>query len=153
MQPTTTRLPAVVDQLLTVARAALPAATVLDGPRAAQELHDEVLQVGVGNGDTDEAYGVEQEPAGGLSGRGVEVITVHCEFSTWSGDQDGAVPTLRTRVGAVLGLLDNAFRADQQLAATCDRVNLGTRLRWYALQSEDGPGLGVEFDITARAWL
>lgn len=153
MQPTTTRVPAVLDQLIAVARAQLPSVRTLDGPRAGQALPDDVLIIGVGNAETAEAYGVEQEPVQGLSGRPVEVITVHCELTTWSGSQDNEMSPLRTRLAGYLATLDTAFRADQQLAGTCDRVYLGARARWYGLQSPDGAGMGVEFDITARAWL
>lgn len=164
MQPTTTRVDAVVPALISALRTALAGVQVLDGPRAAQELADTVLQVGIGNSDNAEAYSSDTEREPGLSGRLSEIITINCELTTWSGAQDdiqlqgggttpGGVGPLRTRLTGIIGQIDGLFRADQQLAGTCDLVNLGPRARWYALQSDTGPGVGVEFAVVARAAL
>jgi hypothetical protein len=153
MQATTTRVPAVITALLASLTTSLPTVHVMDGPRAAQDLPDNVLQVGIGNEDSAEAYSSDTEVQPGLSGRLVETITVNCELSTWSGDQVAGIASLRTLIGGWLATIDTGLRADQQLTATCDRVHLGPRARWYGIQSPDGAGIGVRFQITARAWL
>ena len=154
MQATITRVGVVVPALIALCRTSLPSWQVLDGPRAAQELADDILVVGTGNADTAEAYSSELDVQAGLTERLQERIAVHCEISTWNGDQDNGVPTLRSKLVTALGVLDGAFRADQHLAGTCDRVYLGgAPARWYVLQSPAGPGMGVEFDVTVLAWI
>ena len=153
MQLTTTRVDAVVPALLTAWRALFPTASVLDGPRAAQTLRDDVLVVGVGNGEHAEAYLSETKPEQGLSGRLQEMLTVNCEIVTWSGRQAAEMAPLRTKLVGYLAAIDLAFMADQQLGATCDRIYLGNKARYWPLQSEDGPGMGVEFSVVAEALL
>lgn len=153
MQDTTTRVDVVVSALVTAWRTGFPDVSVLDGPRAAQALADDVLVVGVGNSDGDEAYASQTDVQDGLSGRLVETITINCELTTWSGDHAAEMAPLRTHLAGILAAIDAGFRADQQLAGTCDRIHLGPRARWYGLQSDDGPGMGVEFSVTAKAYL
>ena len=153
MQPTTTRVDVVLPALLTAWRTAFPAASVLDGPRAAQDLRDDVLVVGVGNGDNAEAYTVEREQQEGLDARIIETITVNCELSTWSGDAAAEMAPLRTRLVSMLAAIDVLAKADQRLGGACDGFFMGPRERWWPLQSSDGPGMGVEFSVVAKSWL
>lgn len=154
MQQTVTRVDDVVDALIAKLGTLFPAGTeILDGPRAAQTLGDLVIQVGVGNSDRAEAYLSETVVQPGLGERLAETITLYCEMSTWSGDQDHGLQPMRSALAANLGLIDNAFRSDPMLGGAVDRVWLGARTRWYALQSPDGAGCGLEFSVTAKAWL
>lgn len=153
MQATTTRVDAVVTGLLAAWRTAMPTVSILDGPRAAQGLKREVLQVGVGNDENANAYESETELQEGLGARLAETITVHCDLSTWSGNAAAEMGPLRTRLTALLAAIDTGFRADQRLGGACDRIHLGPRARWYPLQSEDGAGMGIEFSVVAQAWL
>ena len=152
MLPTITRVPDVTDAFSDLLAANLTGVTVLDGPRAAQELHDDVLQVGVGNSENARAYESVQTVEG-YGNRPKEAATIHCELSTWSGSQDAQARPLRRRIGTLLGQIDTLLRAHSTMSGACDRIYLGQHTRWYALQSEDGPGLGVEFAVTFEAWL
>jgi len=153
VQNTTTRIDVIVPALLASWRAAFPAASVLDGPRAAQVPADDVLIVGAGNGENSEAYDIEVSLQDGLTQRPLETSTINCELSTWTGDQTAQMAPLRSHLAAMLATIDTALRVDQQLGGACDRIWLGPRARWWVLQSDDGAGMGIGFSVTAQAWL
>lgn len=148
MQPSTTRVPAVLAAL--VERVQVPGVENLYGPQAAQTLHGDVLLIGFG-GDGNPAVHVDIERAEGLGNRLVEVTTVRCLFSTISGDID-----MRARVeraGVFMAALDVALKADQGLGGVTDRVTLGPNADWVLAQTNDGAVCEVPFEIVTEALL
>ena len=139
----------VVEAMLAVADATLSDWQILDGPRAAQELADNVLIVGVGNEEDADPYRTVRDDYD-LGNRPREVITVRCSASTWHGDLELA--PLRVRLVDLLTTLEAAYRSDPRLSDTCALVRLGN-MRWYHLQVEDGSAVGVLFDVHVVTYL
>ena len=134
---------------MTAAAGLWPDAAVLFGPRAAQDLPDVVLIVGTSVDEGGAAFEVQREVEG-LAGHPHETISVHCELSTWSGDPDDVrTSTLAT----MLGELDAYLQGDSRLGGACDGAQREGLERWYILQSDDGPGVGVTFDVVAEAYI
>lgn len=151
-QDTTTRVDAVLTALLTEFRTLFPTADVLDGPSTADDNRDTVLVVGTSNDEHGSAYESEQTVEG-FAYRPMETITVHCELSTWSGNDSSGQAPLRTALVADLGQIDLYLRQHPTLSGVCDQAYLGNRFRYFVLQSPDGPGCGVAFDVHAMALL
>lgn len=148
MDVTSTRVDDVVAALVEVFGVALPGVQILDGP-VPWESDADVVVVGIGNGTDVDSYRVRRDNYD-LGGRSKEYGTVRCQAATWHGDDDFA--PLRARVVGWLTSLEAAFRADQKLLGTCDRVMLGSA-RWYHLGGPSGAGLGADFDVDYEAFI
>jgi hypothetical protein len=149
MEITSTRVHDVASALVAVAASTLTEVTVDDGPTAATMEPVDRLVVGVGNAEDADPYRTTRDGFD-LGGRSKESGVVRCQMSTWSGDTD--LGALRGVLAGWMSDLEDAFRADQHLSATCDLVRLGSA-RWYHLQGVEGAGVGVHFDVTYEAWL
>lgn len=149
MQDTTTRVPAVVDALIAAFTEALPNAQVVDGPRTAQELADDVVIVGqFSDAGSVRSTQVRQQ---GLGSRPQETFTVQCVLSSWSGTP--GMRARRVRAGEMLAAVDTALRADMTLGGVADNVTLGENIEWLQDQTNSGPVCEVAFEVTGRAWL
>ena len=152
VQPTTTRVDAILTALLAEFRALWPNDDVLDGPSTADDNTDTVLEIGTSVDENGEAYSSEQT-VDGLANRVHETIVIRCGISTWSGGDSSGQAPLRATVVSRLAQIDNYLRANPTLGGVCDRVYLGRQFRYYVQQTPDGPGCGAAFEITAEAYL
>lgn len=151
MQPTTTRVPAVVDALVArVTELVGDTAFVLDGPRAAQDLPEAVVVIGQPN-TAGQSFSNDVERAEGLGHRYVEVFEVHCVVSVVSGNID--MKALRDRCHALLALIEQGLKQDRGLGGACDLVGLGPSMQWAQAQTEDGAVCEVAFGVVGRAAL
>jgi hypothetical protein len=143
-----TRVPDVVDALVELAARTLDGWQVMDGPRAAEDPANDVLMVGVGNEENADPYRSSRDLPD-LAGRPRETITVRCQASTWAGGTE--LGDLRRRLLEAMCDLDAAFTQTPALGGAAN-VRIGPA-RWYHLEGPDGAGVGVNFDVTAVAFL
>lgn len=127
-------------------RAALEPAgvQVLDGPRVAEELADDVLLVGY-SGD----YGLTMSHMrAGLGNRIDETATLYCLFSTVSGDTD--LPARRARAQEVLDVVAAICALERPLAGLVDRLGFGESIDFQQAQTEDGAVCELSFSLVGR---
>lgn len=145
------RAPLVVDQLLTLFRAAMTgdfaAVEVLDGPFAGEEsaLPDDVVIVAEGTSD-DPGVTTALDPMPALGRNAyqerVEVIVL---ISSYDGDEE--MQPRRDRVAAILAALKAAVDANQKVAGVWDQAGLGGRMAWYPVQTSEGASCAVGFTV------
>lgn len=146
-----TRLPEAVEELLSIAGAALPDMQVLDGPTLG-ELMDEALVIGLAEEAGSPGYesAVERQEGYGRP-RYVEVATVRCMFTATSNSQ--TVAQLRHRCADVVDALDTALRAVTDVDGVWDRVQVGTRWSWTPFVHEGGATVNVFFEVVGTSLL
>lgn len=143
-----TRVPAVVDTIVSLLRGALPTWEVYDGPPVGSDWPWDFVIVGYGEEDSASSTLTESD---GLGDRLVEVFEVNCLASTLSGD--AGMAARRAACGALLAAVDEALKANSDLGGACDRVTLGPSLRWAQGQGPDGASCEVAFSVAGRALL
>lgn len=156
MRPSSSRVPAVVDALVTRLSATLGGTAgplgdvqVLDGPRAAEDVRDDVLLVGVSGEGVSSINATTRSQ--GMGGRLAESFEVQCLISSLSGEP--GMKQRRDRAAAVFAAVDGALRGDQTLDGVCDQVMLGPDVAWVQAQTPQGPVCEVAFTVTGQAWL
>lgn len=146
----TTRLHMVVDEIVRIAREAVPAGVaVLDGPSVG-EVPPEALVVGLADGEPGYSASLERMPGAG-SPRYRESWSVGCLLSVWSGD--AVVSPVRARAASVLGRLDEALRVRDRADGLWDRVGVVGGTSWQAVQTPDGAMVTVEFAVEGESIL
>jgi len=117
---TTSRIPALIDYLVTTFTAAStlgaasPPVTVFDGPQTTAAPYPLILWVGVDDPDTADvapsAAASEQEWAAlGKLARN-EITTIHCVAEAWTGADD--IKSMRTAAFAIEGAVEDIVRTD-----------------------------------------
>lgn len=154
--PTITRIGAVLDALVALAGTALadidPVIEVMDGPRLG-ELPWRHLMFGVTDSPDVAPYTTSYTRQEGLGApRYVEAWEVRCGLCLADGSND--VAALRAEAVTVLGLLDAALRASDQLAGVWDVAGLGeTPMAWYAVPHQSGSTVLVAFSLEGESLL
>lgn len=152
---TVTRIDLVLDQVLLIARAALPTVTVTDGPRVGITAM-RALCVGFTDGPDHPGYATTWVPQDGYGkgGRPREDFTVHCLLTLGTGDTDDDVlQRLRTDAAEQLRALDDALREHSGGNAVWKRAGLGAEAEWVPAVVEDGSVCNVMFDIVGTSVL
>lgn len=147
MHPTTTRVPDAVDKVLQLVTQEMPDLQVLDGPPAAQSLHDDVVCIGF-YGPEGHSIDVRQERAQGWGARSVEVFELFCSFSSASGDLD--MKPRRETCRLFLSELDQLLADHPTLDGVVDQVQVSGTLRWAQEQSQEGAACAVSFSIVGK---
>lgn len=122
---TTSRVPAVIDYLVTTFTAAstlgaaTPPVAVYDGPVVTDAPAQLILWVGMDDPDSEEApISAESESEWGSLGALArnEQITVHCVAEAWSGPDD--VRAMRVAAFGIVAAVETLLRADVSLGGT-----------------------------------
>lgn len=153
MQPSVTRLGAVIEHVLGVARETLGPSgwVVVDGVLLQGIASPLVMAVGVGNPDQ-VAHADVDVTEWDLQGRRREAGTIRCQLSAAAADARDPAPS-RGDVLAALGALDLALRG-QVPADVADRIVVGGQ-RWDHLTDESRSALWTTcyVDVVWTAWL
>jgi len=144
VKPTATAADIAWDALLELAREALPAVQVLDGPRAGEELSDDVLMVGYSDGQTP-ALMVDANIHRDMGARRREEGDIVCVLSCWSGDRDLA--GRRRRLRELYGALDQALRDKPGIGGRVDGGWIGEEAAWTPRQTKDGSTMDASFTV------
>lgn len=152
---TSSRVPAAVDALLAILRAApaLAAVRIADGPDATNATERDRIHVGWQPG-ADAAVSLQQDFNSAGARTRDEDFEIACYAETRSGDKDMALQ--RTHIFALVAIVEDALRATDA-APTAPTLN-GTVL-WAHLttgsltqqQAADGAAAGLAFSISCRA--
>ncbi|MFJ6566428.1 hypothetical protein ACIQNU_03350 [Streptomyces sp. NPDC091292] len=150
----TSRVPAAMDALLAILRAApaLAGVRIVDGPEAVNATDRQRIHIGWQPG-ADQAIELEQEFASAGARRRDEMFSIGCYAEARAGDTDMAVQ--RARVFALVAAVETALRAtdDEPEAPTLRGTVLWSSLtagNVTQLQAE-GAQAGCAFTITCRA--
>lgn len=145
---TTSRIPAVLDALVSTLTAALPAVTVIDGP---------LVRVPDGDYLTVGATPENDRPTGQQTWIGVgptkvrgEEIDVPCYCDSYSGST--AVSTRRNAAFAILAAAETSLRADPSLGGVLTVPGIAEISTYsdYQEETEKGLAVGVVFHITCK---
>lgn len=158
---TTSRVPAVIDYLVTLFSAAAtlgqatPPVTVIDGPDPAADPGTLTLWVGVDDIASPEPQAADsaQSWAGlGHQARN-EQVTVFCVAQAWSGDDN--VRAMRLAVAGIVSAAEDLVRNDASLGGTVSTPGNAavTAIRWQQGPGVTGGRMGARatFEITAQA--
>ncbi|MFD5033647.1 hypothetical protein ACFWM0_25050 [Streptomyces sp. NPDC058405] len=152
----TSRVPAAVDALLVILRAApaLAEVRIVDGPPPTTNLTERHrIYIGWQPG-SESAVGLTQRFASAGARTRDEDFTIACYAESRSGDKDMALR--RTRVFEIVAAVEIALRATNELpeAPTLNGAVLWANLTAGDLiqeQSDSGPLAGLGFSVTCRA--
>ena len=150
----TSRVPAAVDALLAILRAApgLADVMVLDGPPRTNLSGTERLYIGH-QPDGGPAVSLAQDFNSAGARTRDEAFAIHCYAETWSGDTDMQVH--RLRVFELVGEVETALRAtnDAPTAPTLTNTVLWAHVTAGDLTQAQGEGAsaGVVFTVTCQA--
>jgi len=160
---TTSRVPAVIDYLVTTFQAAAtlgqatPPVTVIDGPAVTADPGPLALWVGaddIESATPAAADSTQDWAALGHQARN-EQLAIHCTAQAWSGDDD--VRSLRLAAAAIVSAVEDLVRNDSSLGGTVSipgnaAVTSAQWLQGPALAGQNrGMAARVSFDITAKA--
>lgn len=145
------RVPAVLDRLVTVFTGVLPADVLVhDGPALTADPAQDVVCVGWDGDDDGDGQAVEwtQEWSGLGAGRKAETIEVTCVLICWDGDDDLAAT--RTRAYQLFAALEAALRTDvgQGFAPPTTVTITGGRL--HQEQNKNGSEVRVPFTVSVQ---
>jgi hypothetical protein len=147
-------IPALIDQLVTVASAAFGTTSpviVSDGPSVIQDDTGQMLWVGCSDpADIAEAASGEQFWPYVSSQFRRETVTVHCMALAWSGDDD--FKTVRDQAFAQVQAFTAAIVSDASFAGTVLwAASAGSNLSLSQGFNSNGAEARVAFDVTATA--
>lgn len=149
---TTTRVPDVLAALETLVATAVPAWQVIVGPKGREKLTRQCVILAASATDGIPAIETSRgTQADGLTVRPVELVTVRCVASTWSGDRD--IMALISTAAAMFAALDTALRSAVQLGGVVDTAHLGPDAQWWPMQAPSDALLELDFEISCQAWL
>lgn len=164
MTTTTSAVPGVIDYLVARATAALPDATVFDGPQAAKSVLaiEEILWVGHDpmNPSGVAAEAVQSWPVEGDAGRTKdEDGTVTCTARHWSGDT--TIKVHRDATAAIVAAVELLLRGLPQLGGPGDMSmgglllwsSVNADMQWYQRQLPNGAQVTCVFRIVYKARL
>lgn len=154
-----TTVPAVLDGLVAMATAAMPAGVVVrDGPAQDTDLDGDYLAIG--HSESEDEGGVDGVTTGMENYLEAESYSVHCLLSVATGDVDAAaVRNRRLRVAELYGLLARALRADPTLGGVLPHAQGGEarmgRWSWiFGPSADGGTSASIAFDVDVSApWL
>jgi hypothetical protein len=156
----TTRVPAVIDYLVTTFQAAstlgqaTPPVAVFDGPAVTSDPAPLQLWVGVYDPDSEDAQiaaNTEQSWAGLGHMAKNEQLSVRCTAVAWSGTDD--VRTVRLSCAAIVAAVETLVLADATLGGTVTvpgNANV-TGGEWWQNTTTRGAIVQLRFEITAQA--
>lgn len=155
----TTRVPSVIDYLVTTFRAAptlgasiVTPVTVYDGPPSTDDTSSLLLLVGVDDLESDAptAATADQEWVGIGAQRRDEFFSIWLTAVAWVGEQEPGIA--RTAVAAIVGAVEDITRADASLGGRVLMTLPGvTETTWRQAQTAAGCTCSVSFRIACRA--
>lgn len=155
MIPQPTRVPAVVDALVTLLTEAFEddGVAVIDGPPLdVRNLPaDDVLVIGATGPDGLAVDNNLTKQQGLGPPRYLEVFEVFCIFSTVRGDTN--MSDRRARCLWAMAKVQSVLEQSAGLGGVADQVTLGTAMSWGQEQHEDGATVDVMFPIAGAALL
>lgn len=145
---TTSRVPAVLDALVSTLAAGLPDVTVYDGPYLQRPDGDFVCVGWTPSGDV--SANATQDFASLGAGRRTEIIEVACYADSFSGDVE--IGPRRAAAYALVGEAEDALRADPTLGGAVTQPGWAhlTSHELYQEQTASGVAVGVTFRITVQ---
>lgn len=145
---TTSRIPAVIDALVSTLTAALPGVDVIDGPLITLPDGDYLTVGATPAGDT--TTGRQTWIGVGPSKVRGEQIDVPCYCDSYSGST--TVSTRRNAAFALMAAAENALRADPSLGGVLTVPGIAQIESYadYQEQTESGLAVGVVFHITCN---
>lgn len=150
MQTGPTRIPAVIDALVQTMTDAMPAGSVLDGPRSIQDLPNDVLLIGFSAPGLP-AVDSDLSRSEGLGHRYEETFEVRCLISSAAGGTN--IKARRDACFAILQKVEATLKESAGLGGVADAVTLGPSQAWGEEQTQDGAVCEVSFSIVGRALL
>lgn len=154
---TTSRVPAAIDALLAVLRAApeLQQVSIIDGPPVTDLTDEDLVFVGW-QPEADTGVGVQltQDFAGATTRIRDESFEIGCYAESRSGDVD--MKARRDRAFALVAVVEQVLRGTE---AAPDAASLGGAVLWShltagnlrQLQTQDGALAGLDFTVSCRA--
>ncbi|MGW3427496.1 hypothetical protein ACWDHW_06005 [Streptomyces melanosporofaciens] len=151
----TSRVPAAIEALLTIWRAApgLAGVEILDGPPTIDQAGTDYLSVGWSPGSELAVEFTQEFNAAGARTRDEE-FSILCYLDTWTGDTD--VATRRTRAFELLAVCEEAVRASSSnpTAPTLNGAVLWAEISAGSLMqanTDKGVRAAIPFTVTCRA--
>lgn len=145
------RVPDVLDRLVSIARAAseLDGVVVRDGPALEQDTDLQVLYIGWGGGteDTDVETQVSEDDLAGSPSQ--ETTTIRCTAWARSGDTD--ITTVRGQVYAIVSGLGAAIDRDRRLGGLVMRAMIGGHALTQQ-QTSRGAQAAITFEVVTVAF-
>lgn len=147
----TTRIGAVIDQLVTVTiPGALPAATVVDGPYLSDDTASDIVYVGISDATAAEHASAESRSQWRATGKvRDEDLIVHGLASSWRGGD--VLKTARDAALANVAAIEAAVIADPTLGGVVLYVRNFSVVQLLQAQSADGARARLFFDLIASA--
>lgn len=158
---TTSRVPAVIDALVTICKAAstigqaTPPISVYDGPDLTTAADEQILWIGMDDPDSEQApIGADssQQFAGLGTRQRNEEGTIHCVVQCWSGDT--TIRTARLQAYAVVASVETLIRTDATIGGTLSTVAGWAEvdgLQLHQNQTDKGAVARVSFHIKYKA--
>lgn len=150
---TATALPAAIDSLLAILRAASTDVPVYDGLEPTDAPDRRYILVGAADPTSDELFDAAStsQPWGALGHmQRRETFTLHCIAVAWSGDND--LSACRLAATGVLELATSAVVADPTLGGTVLQTAI-TNVTLQQAYITDGVYVGYPFDLECQAIL
>lgn len=146
MRPAGTRIPTIIDAIVTGIRAHAAPVQVIDGPAGADHIEDDAILIALTPGGS-EAVTVTTG-TNGLGGRPSDRFTLWCVISCFRGDP--AVSPVRARAGDLLDLVEEWLQDNSTIDQVADDLTLGPDVTWTPAQFQGGVAVEVSFAITGR---
>lgn len=153
----TSTVPAAIDALLTIVRAApgLAGVHILDGPPVEDMSSADLLAIGW-QPEAEEAAQIVQDFANAGARRRDEDFAIQCWAESWTGD--ASMSERRTRAFALLAAVEDALRATD---AAPQAPTLGGAVQWAHITSvtlrqsstDQGVRVGLAFTVTCHSRL
>lgn len=156
-----TRVPEVMDALLAMFTAALPAdgsVAIIDGPPVGENTPDSYVAIGYGpafagaafTGTTGRAIQGQQEVLSAGNRQRSETYDIQCEAATWTGDSDPAsMSRMRIAARALFNLCAAALATDPTVSGTVTAPGYASvaAMTWLADQSSSGCSVSILFTV------
>lgn len=150
MTNTVSTIPACLDALITLARAACPDADVFDGdPPVVGDVADDVVAIGW-TGQPDEVAIEASGQAARFSGPDAETYDVQCVIECWAGAETDA-KTVRDNAFAMLDAIGGQVKADSRLGGAVALAQISVA-RVTQGQTEQGAVCQVQFTVHVEAF-
>ena len=154
----TSAVPAIIDWLLTGATAALPNATVVDGPGAGDfATPQDVLMIGVenpfglGNNAAELAANTQQSWAHAAGTARDERGSITCVATSWN--PEGNQKAARDATFALVAEVERLLRADPRMGGLVVQAGFGETANYSQMQGDTGAAALLSFSVTFHARL
>lgn len=150
--PLSSRVPAQIDQLVELIRAAVPAGVRVFDCEPVDKPDESDFVLIAPSTPNDPGVAVTYTARQGLAPSYVETSEIVCALSTWNGDSHEANwKVLRDRAQAIFAAIQEALVENQVVEDCWDAVGLGDNSQWHPVPSASGASVTVGFTIMCRS--